>query len=134
MKWMTPFISSEKMRVSISPSSSSPSPRNSRSRAKKNLPVLKRAMTRINARWSSGVWRTKTRWQSFRQIWMLGSEAQWINCAFFWAKDKKSTWCRSCEESSKRESDIMVGGRILASGEKIDEQTRAIIAQILFAL
>ena len=46
VKWMTPFITSEMMRVSTSPSSS-PSPRKSRSRVKKkNLAVSKRAMTK----------------------------------------------------------------------------------------
>ena len=57
---MTSFISSEMMKVSIS-SSSSPSPRKSRLRVKKNLAVLKGAMTRTNACWLSGGWHTNTK-------------------------------------------------------------------------
>ena len=61
-KWMMPSISRQGMRVPIYPSSS-PSLLKSRSRVKKNLAVLKKAMTRTNTCWSSRGWHTKTSWQ-----------------------------------------------------------------------
>ena len=45
-----------------------------------------------------------------------------VNQLGFLVKDKKGTWVRSCEERSKRESDVMVMADELVSCEKLDER------------
>ena len=75
-----------------------------------------------NASWSSGGWHTKTRWQSspidvdagaqsYHDQWgAQGPRMKWKEVSHtveqlgFLAKDKKSTWVRSCKESSKKKA------------------------------
>ena len=49
-----------------------------------------------------------------------------LNQLAFLARNKKSTWVKSCKESSKGESDITLMAGELVSGEKLDEKTRAV--------
>ena len=91
---------------------------------KKNLAVLKEAMTRKNASWSSRGWHTKTgsqhslvddggqnsqdRWKKpapyakWKEVSRLAEELEML------AKDKKEV-CgfKKCKESSKRESEVL---------------------------
>ena len=99
-------------------------------RVKKNLDVVKKAVTRKNTCWSSRGWLTKTSWQRSR----VDDECQ--SCQDKWrkpapqakskevsqtveelgmmAKEKKGPLVKSCKESSKRESEVLVMAEELA--------------------
>ena len=75
--------------------------------------TLERAMTRTSASWSTGRWHTRNKWQSSPFV-SSGPKMQWkeithsMNQLEVLTKDKNNTWVKSCKESSKRESEIMV--------------------------
>ena len=60
-------------------------------------------------------WHTKTRWQS-----SLVDVDAGASTGFFLASDKKRTWVKSCEDSSERESEIMVTASSLLGVEELD--------------
>ena len=116
---MTPFISSETMRDSVSPSSS-PSLWRSISRVKKDLVVLKKAMTRKTIKrvankdrlaalsLMTGAQSSQDKWKkpAPRANWKAVSRT--VEELGVMAKDKKGTWVKSCRESSNRDTEVFV--------------------------
>ena len=102
---------------------------------KKSLAVLQKAMTKNNSSWSSREWHTKTKWQSSPvdagaqssherwsgpKPWMKGKEVvRPVHQLACLVRDKKGTWIKSCDESSKRKSDVMAMADKLLSCAKI---------------
>ena len=102
--------------------------------------VLKRAMSKRSAGWSSRDWHSKANWQrspiedggqSSQDKWKnLKPRVQWKEMSHnvdelgTLVNEKKSTWVKSCKESSKRETAVDAISEGMAEDAKVDDGIR----------
>ena len=126
LRWITSFVSSGMMRVSISPSSS-PSIRRPRSRVKHQEQERVQVGRRVGGtRGTSGRAHRLTGMPELRVPTTSGVPRD-LTSAEICDQRQEEYVVKFCKESSKRESEVMVTANELLGVENLDDETRKIL-------